>query len=108
MPSSGHVPVLLEEALHYLDISREGLYIDCTLGLAGHAFEVLKRNSKAHLIGFDLDERSILKAKDRLQNFADRVDLYHSDFRYLPDLNLSFNKIRGILIDLGISSYQLD
>jgi len=108
MNGNGHIPVLLEEALQYLQIKREGTYVDCTLGLGGHALEILKRNPKAILIGFDVDEKSLLKAKEKLEPYADRVSLYHSDFRYLPDLKIDFSKIRGILLDLGMSSFQLD
>lgn len=108
MNGNGHIPVLLEEALEYLDIKREGIYIDCTIGLGGHAYEIVKRNPKASLIGFDLDEKSLLRTKEKLQPFADRVELYHSDFRYLPDIKIDFSKIRGVLLDLGMSSFQLD
>jgi len=108
MSGNGHIPVLLEEALDYLDVKRDGVYVDCTLGLGGHALEIIKRNPKAILIGFDIDEKSLLKAKEKLEPYADRVKLYHSDFRYLPDLKIDFSKIRGVLLDLGISSFQLD
>lgn len=108
MRRNGHTPVLLKEVLEYLDVQREGVYVDCTLGLGGHALEILKRNPKASLVGFDVDEKSLLKAKERLLSFSDRISLYHSDFRYLPDLNIDFSKIRGILMDLGLSSFQLD
>lgn len=103
-----HRPVLLEETLHYLNIGREGVYIDCTLGLAGHASEILQRNPKARLVGLDLDEQSLLKAREVLRPYAGRVDLYHSDFRYLPELDLDFSRVRGVLLDLGFSSFQLD
>lgn len=108
MNENGHIPVLLEEVMDYLDIKREGIYIDCTLGLAGHALQIVKRNPKAALIGFDIDERSLLKAKKKLEPYADRVTLYHSDFRYLPDLKIDFVHIKGLLLDLGLSSFQLD
>jgi 16S rRNA (cytosine1402-N4)-methyltransferase len=108
MNGNGHLPVLLEEVMDYLDIKREGIYVDCTLGLGGHALEILKRNPKASLVGFDIDETSLLKAKEKLAPYADRVKLYHSDFRYIPDLKIEFSRIRGILLDLGISSFQLD
>jgi 16S rRNA (cytosine1402-N4)-methyltransferase len=108
MNGYGHTPVLLKEVLEYLEVQRSGIYVDCTVGLGGHASEILKANSETSLIGFDIDEISLIKAKDRLQPYADRVTLYHSDFRYLPDLNMDFSKIRGILIDLGLSSFQLD
>ena len=108
MNGNGHIPVLLEEVLDYLDIRREGVYVDCTLGLGGHALEIVKRNPNAHLIGFDIDEISLFKAKEKLGPYADRVKLYHSDFRYLPDLKINFSNIKGILLDLGVSSFQLD
>lgn len=108
MRSSLHVPVLLEETMDFLGVNREGIYVDCTIGLGGHALELLQQNPKAKLVGFDLDEQSLLKTKERLMPYADRVELYHSDFRYLPDLELDFAQIKGILLDLGLSSYHLD
>ncbi|MFC2161084.1 16S rRNA (cytosine(1402)-N(4))-methyltransferase RsmH [Acidobacteriota bacterium] len=108
MSGTGHIPVLLEEVKGFLEIQREGIYIDCTVGLGGHSIEILKTNPKARVIGFDIDEKSLLLAKEKLHPYADRLSLYHSDFRYIPDLNLKFSEIRGILIDLGMSSYQLD
>ncbi|MBN2245888.1 MAG: 16S rRNA (cytosine(1402)-N(4))-methyltransferase RsmH [Candidatus Aminicenantes bacterium] len=108
MTPTPHIPVLLQESMDFLDVSREGIYVDCTIGLGGHAYEILSRNQGAEVVGFDIDEKSLLMAKERLLPFAERVNLYHSDFRYLPDLNLDFSRIRGVLLDLGISSYQLD
>lgn len=108
MIGNGHIPVLLEEVLDLLDIGREGIYVDGTCGMGGHALEIVKRNPKASLIAFDIDEKSLLKTKEKLTPYADRVTLYHSDFRYLPDLKMDFSNIRGIVLDLGISSYQLD
>lgn len=108
MNGNNHIPVLLEEVLDSLAIQREGIYVDCTLGTGGHAVQIVKRNPKARLIGFDIDESSLLRAKKKLEPFADRVTLYHSDFRYLPDLNIDFARVRGILMDLGLSSFQLD
>lgn len=108
MNSNGHIPVLLEEVMEYLAVQRDGIYVDCTVGLGGHASEILERNTQASLIGFDIDEKSLLKAKDKLLAHADRVTLYHSDYRYLADLNIDFKKVRGFLLDLGLSSFQLD
>lgn len=108
MATITHTPVLLEESLSYLSLGRKGVYIDCTLGLGGHAAEILQRNTEARLIGFDIDEQSLMLAKESLQPYAGRFELYHADFRYLPDLNMDFSEVRGILMDLGISSYQLD
>lgn len=108
MNGNSHIPVLLKEVLDYLAVERAGMYIDCTLGLGGHALEIVKKNPKAFLIGFDIDEKSLLKAKERFEPYADRVTLYHSDFRYLPDINMNFSNVRGVLLDLGVSSFQLD
>jgi 16S rRNA (cytosine1402-N4)-methyltransferase len=108
MITNEHIPVLLEEALQYLEIQREGTYIDCTLGLGGHALEILRRNPRANLVGFDVDGLSLRQARRKLAPYADRLTLYLSDFRYLPDLDIDFSRIRGILIDLGISSFQLN
>ena len=108
MTAQGHVPVLLEEALDYLNIQREGTYVDCTLGLAGHALEILKLNPKAEIIGIDLDELSLKEARKKLVPYAGRVKLYLADFRTLPDFELDFAAVRGVLVDLGISSFQLD
>lgn len=108
MTELDHIPVLLNEVMDFLNITRKGIYIDATIGLGGHALEILKRNPEARVIGFDIDEKSLLRTKTRLAPFADRVTLYHSDYRYLPDLNLNFTDIRGLLLDLGLSSFQLD
>jgi 16S rRNA (cytosine1402-N4)-methyltransferase len=108
MNGSSHIPVLVEEVMDYLDIQREGVYVDCTIGLGGHAFEILKRNPKSRVIGFDIDEQALKKARDRLQPFAERVELYLSDFRDMTELPIDFVSVKGILLDLGLSSFQLD
>jgi 16S rRNA (cytosine1402-N4)-methyltransferase len=108
MTGREHIPVLLEETLALLDAGREGLYIDGTIGLGGHAAEILKRNPKARLLGFDLDGDALLQAREKLRPYAGRVDLYHADFRCLPTLGIEFSSVRGVLLDLGMSSFQLD
>ncbi len=108
MTIAGHTPVLLEESLAYLNIKRPGIYIDGTIGLAGHSLEILRRNPQAEIIGLDLDEASLLEARQRLKDFAKRVKLIQADFRSLPDLALDFQNVRGLLLDLGLSSFQLD
>jgi 16S rRNA (cytosine1402-N4)-methyltransferase len=108
MIGSSHVPVLLEEVMEYLDARRKGVYIDCTIGLGGHAQEILERNRESKIIGFDIDEQALLQTRDRLQSYADRVQLYHADFRQLPDLDIDFTSVEGVLLDLGFSSFQLD
>ncbi len=108
MNEKGHLPVLLDEVLRFLEAGREGFYIDCTLGLAGHAAAILERNPRASLIGLDRDALSLDRAKERLAPFADRVRLFHADFKYLPQLDIDFAAVRGVLLDLGMSSFQLD
>jgi 16S rRNA (cytosine1402-N4)-methyltransferase len=108
MIGTGHVPVLLEEALGQLDSGRAGTYIDGTLGLGGHSLEILKRNPKASVIGFDRDETSLREAGKRLEGYGDRVRFYLGDFKEIPELGLDLGKVRGVLLDLGISSFQLD
>ncbi|MFW6131727.1 MAG: 16S rRNA (cytosine(1402)-N(4))-methyltransferase RsmH [Candidatus Aminicenantaceae bacterium] len=108
MNSPFHTPVLLSELMEYLDVSREGIYVDCTLGLGGHAVEILKRNPHAKLVGIDIDEESLNIARKKLEPYASRVIIYHSDFRYLPDIDIDFSKIKAIYMDLGMSSFQLN
>lgn len=108
MTEKGHCPVLTSDVLEFLNVGREGTYVDCTLGLAGHAVAILERNPRASLVGLDRDELSLRRARDILTPFAGRVRLFHSDFKLLPELGLDFREVRGVLADLGMSSFQLD
>ncbi|MGA2362647.1 MAG: 16S rRNA (cytosine(1402)-N(4))-methyltransferase RsmH [Candidatus Aminicenantales bacterium] len=108
MTEQGHCPVLLTEVLELLSVGREGVYVDCTLGLAGHAVAILERNPRASLVGLDRDEISLRQARERLMPFGGRVRLFHTDFKYLPALGIDFRDVRGVLVDLGMSSFQLD
>ena len=108
MIAHGHIPVLLEETLAYLDAGRTGTYIDGTFGLGGHSVEILRRNPGASIVGFDRDEASLREARKGLVEYADRVRLYHADFKDLPEDEIDFASVRGVLLDLGISSFQLD
>jgi 16S rRNA (cytosine1402-N4)-methyltransferase len=108
MTEKGHCPVLLADVLEFLNIGREGVYIDCTVGLAGHAVAILERNPRASLVGLDRDSLSLRQAQKRLKPFGRRVRLFQADFKGLPDLGLRFEEVRGVLVDLGISSFQLD
>jgi len=103
-----HTPVLLDETLKALDAGRPGLYVDGTIGLGGHSAAILGRNPEAALVGLDLDEAAIKIAQERLTPFGERVTLYHSDYRNLPELDIDFKAVRGVLIDMGMSSFQLD
>jgi 16S rRNA (cytosine1402-N4)-methyltransferase len=108
MSDRGHVPVLLHEVIEHLDAGREGLYIDATIGLGGHALAILEGNPRARLAGVDVDELALDVVKKKLLPYSDRVELYHADFRLIPGLDLDFASVRGVLLDLGLSSFQLD
>lgn len=105
-----HVSVLLNECIEGLDIKENGIYVDGTLGGAGHSSEILKHLSKdGLLIGIDQDKDALKAAKERLQNF-NNVKFVHSNFYEIDSIlnNLGIEKIDGMLMDLGVSSYQLD
>lgn len=106
-----HKSVLLEECIENLNIQGEGIYVDGTLGGAGHSFEIAKRlSSEGRLIGFDQDEAAISTATKRLEPFSDRVTIIRSNFSLMKEMlqKHSIEKVDGILLDLGVSSYQLD
>ena len=105
-----HVSVLLNECLQGLDIKENGIYVDCTLGGAGHSSEILKRLSRdGTLIGIDQDKDALSAAKKRLESYQN-VKYVHSNFYNIDDIlkNLEIEEVDGILMDLGVSSYQLD
>ena len=106
----GHVPVLLHECLDALAIRPEGIYVDGTLGRAGHSLEIVKRLTTGRLIGIDRDETAIAAAQARLADYADRVTLVHSNFDRIGDIlaELHIDGADGMLFDLGVSSPQLD
>ena len=109
--SYGHKPVLLDECLDALAIKPEGIYLDGTLGRAGHSLEIARRLSgKGRLIGVDRDETALEAAKQRLADYMDRVTLVHSNFSEIHAIldQLGIDKIDGMLFDLGVSSPQLD
>ena len=110
MKDCGHTPVLLEEVLEFLQAKRPGVYIDCTVGLGGHALEILKRSPGTRIIGFDLDETSLQEAAKRLADYSSRIKLFQADFRNILECNriISLTEVKGVLIDLGLSSFQLD
>lgn len=105
---AGHVPVLLDETLELLVVRPGGLWVDGTLGLGGHAEAVLRRSAPdGRLVGFDRDEEALARARARLLPFGARVRLEHADFREIPE-RLGDERASGILLDLGVSSLQLD
>lgn len=104
-----HITVLLEESIEALNINPEGIYVDATLGGGGHSKLILENLTKGHLYAFDQDEFAIKKAKEKLSDF-DNLTIIHSNFENLKkELNkLNVTKIDGILMDLGMSSFQID
>ncbi len=106
-----HKSVLLNEIIHNLSIKEDGTYVDATLGGAGHALEVCRHLSeKGHFIGIDQDEDAIESSKLRLKDYMDRVDIVKSNYVNIKNIleSLNVDKVDGIYIDLGVSSYQLD
>ncbi|MER1988684.1 16S rRNA (cytosine(1402)-N(4))-methyltransferase RsmH [Solibacillus isronensis] len=106
-----HTTVLLKETVDGLNINPDGIYVDCTLGGAGHSeYLVQQLSEKGRLICFDQDTTAIENAKVRLADYLDRVIFVHSNFRYLKEElhKLNIHQIDGILYDLGVSSPQLD
>lgn len=105
-----HIPVLLNETIEGLNIKPNGIYVDGTIGGAGHSKEILKRLSKnGMLIGIDRDDDALKAAKENLKDFTNfkLVHGNHDEIRQILD-ELGIEKVDGILLDLGVSSYQLD
>jgi len=105
-----NISVLLNECLQGLDIKEDGIYVDCTLGGAGHSSHILKMLSKdGMLIGIDQDKDALKAAKERLEEYKN-VKFIHNNFHNIENIleTLDIPKVDGILMDLGVSSYQLD
>jgi 16S rRNA (cytosine1402-N4)-methyltransferase len=108
---SQHIPVLVEEVMNLLRCEAHKTYVDATVGGGGHALEILKRTSPDGIvIGIDWDEEAIAKAKGALAPFGDRIKILRENFIRLPDLleALNISEVDGILLDLGLSSLQLE
>ena len=105
-----HISVLLEECIENLNIKPDGIYVDGTLGGAGHSSEIVKRLTTGRLIGIDRDPVALKAAGERLAPWADRVTLVHSNFCEIAAVleDLGIDGVDGILLDLGVSSPQLD
>ena len=105
-----HVSVLLDECLDGLNIKPDGIYVDGTLGGAGHSSQIVKRLTTGRLIGIDRDPVALKAAGERLAPYADRVTLVHSNFSQVDHVleELGIPGVDGILLDLGVSSPQLD
>ena len=106
-----HKSVLLDETIAGLNIKPDGTYVDGTLGGGGHSFEICRRLSeKGRLIGIDQDNEAIEAAKKRLAQYEDRVTFVHSNYQDIDSVlrGCSVSGVDGIVLDLGVSSYQLD
>ena len=105
-----HKPVLLEECIEGLNIKEDGIYVDGTLGGAGHSKHILEKLSeKGKLLGIDRDEEALQAAKEKLKDFSNVIYVHgnHDDIKQIIQ-NENIDKVDGILLDLGVSSYQLD
>ena len=110
MEQPRHVSVLLAECIENLNIRSDGIYVDGTLGLGGHSYEIASRLQTGRLIGIDRDPSAIERAGARLSPFADRVTLVHGNFSDAAAIldSLGIPGVDGMLFDLGVSSPQLD
>ena len=105
-----HYPVLLQEAVDALNIQENGVYVDCTLGRAGHSSLILSKLKSGHLDCFDLDEEALKEGERKLREVGDRFTLIHANFGSLKETlaGLGVGEVDGILADLGVSSPQFD
>ena len=106
-----HIPIMLNQVIEGLDIKPNGIYVDGTLGGGGHSYEIAKRLvNDGKLIGIDQDEAAIKAAGARLSEFSDRVTIVRSNYAQMVSVlqSLGIEQVDGILLDLGVSSHQLD
>ncbi len=111
MAESIHIPVMLNEVIEHLNLRNNAVIVDGTLGAAGHASEILKRiGSDGKLIGIDRDVEILSKAKETLTPFLSQCELIHNNYSQIDEIlrSLKITDVDGILLDLGVSSYQLD
>ncbi|RKD34293.1 16S rRNA (cytosine(1402)-N(4))-methyltransferase RsmH [Thermohalobacter berrensis] len=105
-----HIPIMLDEVLEGLNIKQDGIYVDGTIGGAGHSKEIVKKLSTGRLIGIDQDLNAIKKASKELEDYSDKVTIVHNNFKNIKSVlnDLNIKKVDGVLLDLGVSSHQLD
>lgn len=105
-----HIPVLLNEVIELLSIKEDGIYLDLTLGRAGHSREILSKLTSGRLICLDQDEVALEESRKILETISDRFTLVHSNYSKVKEVleELHIEKVDGILADLGVSSPQLD
>lgn len=105
-----HKPVLLEEVIEGLNISENGIYVDGTLGGAGHSSEILRRIPRGLLVGIDQDQDALDSSRERLEKIGDNFILARDNYQNILEVldRLEIDKVSGILLDIGVSSYQFD
>lgn len=105
-----HTPIMLEEVIDGLNIKEDGIYIDGTLGGAGHSIEIVKKLRNGQLIGIDQDENALSKAKEVLKDYSERVVFVKDNYENVDSIlnRLNIPGVDGILLDIGVSSHQLD
>ncbi len=105
-----HIPVLLKETIDGLNINPDGIYVDCTVGGGGHSEEIVKRLNYGRLIAIDQDEEALEASRIRLRPWEKQITFIHGNFADLEDIleALSISQVDGILMDIGVSSHQLD
>lgn len=105
-----HYSVLLSETIEQLNIKPDGIYVDGTLGGGGHSLEICKRLTTGRLIGIDQDKDAIAAATERLKDYKDKVTIVRSNYSQMASVlkDLGIDKVDGIVLDLGVSSFQLD
>ena len=105
-----HYPVMKNEAVNYLNIAKDGLYCDLTAGGGSHSLEILKRLDKGKLIAVDRDGDAIEHCKEKLKDYKDKLYIIKDNYVNIDNIirNLGFEKINGALMDLGISTYQIE
>ena len=106
-----HVPVMKNEIGLGLEIVKNGIYLDCTIGEGGHALHLLQsKNSPKQVLGIDLDKFILKTTKERLENYKDKVCLSHGNFANLKTIigKMGYEKVNGVLFDLGLSSFQIE
>lgn len=105
-----HYSVMLSECIDALNIRPDGIYVDATLGMGGHSYEIAQRLKTGRLIAIDRDVKALERSLPRLEPFMDRISLVHGNFREMNAIlnELGIDKVDGMLFDLGVSSPQLD
>ena len=105
-----HYSVMLAESIDALNIKPEGIYVDATLGMGGHSYEIAQRLTTGRLISIDRDVKALERSLPRLEPFMDKITLVHGNFREMNDIlsEVGVDKVDGMLFDLGVSSPQLD